>query len=105
MNGQWTGRYDGSNHGLLVIDLDDMGTHYAGRAYVYDDNVALPSTVAYVRTKDKAACFQAAIPLLPFDPRSRKPGSWAEVAQLFPGVTFPEKADVGLALADNLGEI
>jgi hypothetical protein len=40
MNGQWLGRYTGTNSGTLVIELDDMETHYEGRAYAYDDNSA-----------------------------------------------------------------
>src|SRR5215469_1382490 len=38
MNGQWVGRYAGTNSGLLIIDLDGMGAHYEGRACAYDDN-------------------------------------------------------------------
>ena len=38
MNGQWVGRFAGTNSGLLIIDLDGMGAHYEGRACAYDDN-------------------------------------------------------------------
>jgi hypothetical protein len=56
MNGQWIGRYSGTNSGLLVIDLDDMATHYEGRAFAYDDNLSLPSTFAFIKTPDKLPC-------------------------------------------------
>jgi hypothetical protein len=40
MNGQWIGRYSGTNSELLVIDCDDMEMHYEGRAFAYDENPA-----------------------------------------------------------------
>lgn len=46
MNGQWLGQYTGTNSGSLVIDFDDMGTHYEGRAFAYDDNNSMPATKA-----------------------------------------------------------
>jgi hypothetical protein len=30
MNGQWIGPYSGTNTGIVVADLDDVGTGYAG---------------------------------------------------------------------------
>jgi hypothetical protein len=41
MNGQWLGRYSGTNSGTLFINLDDMGSHYAGNVFAYDDNTSL----------------------------------------------------------------
>jgi hypothetical protein len=36
MNGYWVGPYSGSNVGRLVLEVDDMGNHFEGCAYVYD---------------------------------------------------------------------
>jgi hypothetical protein len=30
MNGQWLGKYEGTNQGLMVANLDDMGSFYQG---------------------------------------------------------------------------
>jgi hypothetical protein len=73
MNGQWIGRYSGTNSGLLVIDLDDMGTHYEGRAFAYDDNPSMPSTFAFIKTPDKSSTFQLSLDLLPVNPHTGNP--------------------------------
>lgn len=95
MNGQWVGQYNGSNQGTLVIDLDDLGTQYAGRIYAYDNNLDLPFAVAYIAIPRGVTTFREKLRLSPIDPRTRNPGVWTDdVAKLFPGVTFPEMADV-----------
>ena len=38
MNGYWYGIYTGSNSGQIVVEVDDMGDHFYGSAYVYDNN-------------------------------------------------------------------
>ena len=48
LTGQWIGRYSGTNNGLLVLDLDDFGTHHAGTACVWDDNLNLPCSIARI---------------------------------------------------------
>jgi hypothetical protein len=48
MNGQWIGHYSGTNMGILVADLDDVGTSYAGEIYVYDNNSGYPRTFAFI---------------------------------------------------------
>ena len=75
MNGQWAGRYSGSTTGLLVIDLDDMGTHYEGRAYAYEDNHSLPRTFVIIRTSNKESAFQLTLETHPIDPRTEEPTS------------------------------
>jgi hypothetical protein len=96
MNGQWMGRYTGSNSGTLVIDLDDRGAYYEGRAYVYEDNQALPSTVALIKTQDKANTCRLTLPVYPIDPRTGDQTSWNQLASFFPTITFPAFAEVVL---------
>jgi hypothetical protein len=97
MNGQWIGPYTGSNSGLLVIDLDDMGTHYEGRAFVWHDNPSLPGTFVFIKTLDKAASRHLSLDLLPVNPRTGDVGSRDQIAPLFPPcVTFPRRAEVNL---------
>jgi hypothetical protein len=97
MNGQWVGRYGGSNSGLLVIDIDDMGAHYQGRAYAYDDNHGMPSTFVFVQTPDKADSFRLKLDLYPIDPRNSEPSTWEQLGSLFPGVIFPRRAEVNFS--------
>lgn len=94
MNGQWMGRYIGSTSGQLVVDLDDMGTHYQGQACAYEDNSALPSTIVPIVTQNKESSFQLTLLTLPIDPRTGEVTSWNQIASAFPQLTFPGQADV-----------
>ncbi len=102
MNGQWIGRYTGTNTGLLVVDFDDMETHYEGHAFAYDDNSTLPGSVLFIRTPDKARRFQQTLDVFPIHPHTGDPATWNQIAQLFPENTnFPTRADVTLDWADE----
>lgn len=101
MNGQWLGRYSGSNAGTLFINLDDRGTHYAGNVFAYDDNQLLPHTYAYIRTSDKGESHHLTLELAPVHPQTGDPSSWSQVAPFFaPNIVFPKSAEVDLKL-DN----
>ena len=54
MNGYWYGIYTGSNSGQIVVEVDDMGDHFYGSAYVYDNNPLMPSTWAEIKTPNKS---------------------------------------------------
>jgi hypothetical protein len=96
MNGQWLGRYSGSNSGRLVIDFDDVGTHYEGRAFAYDDNYpSLPATFAFIKTPSKASTFELCLDLLPVNPRTGDPAlSLGSTGGAFPsGHRFSKAGD------------
>jgi hypothetical protein len=83
MNGQRIGRYTGSNTGLLVVEIDDIGTHYEGRAFADDDNPLLPGPVVLIKTPDKAKHYQQNLELSPStphrQPRTVDPGTWDQI--------------------------
>jgi FRG domain len=93
MRGQWIGNYGGTNTGTAVVDIDDMGDHFEGRAFVYDDRQDLPSTYAAIRTADKARKFQLKLELLPIHPLTGDPVTWPEIQKLFPAVSFSRIAN------------
>ena len=99
MNGQWLGRYTGTNSGTLVIELDDIGTHYEGQVFAWDDNHAQPSAWASVKTTGKEAAVHLRVQLSPIDPRTGAPTTWNQLASLFPNVVFPSYADVDFEFA------
>jgi len=102
MNGQWIGNYTGTNSGLLVIDLDDFGTHYEGIACAYDDDPSLPGTVVYIKTADKQDSFQARLELLPIDPHTGQPTTWDRMQALFNSdARMPEYAHVNLTYGSD----
>lgn len=57
MNGQWVGLFNGSSSGTLVIELDDLGTHYEGWAYAYEDDPMSIGIAARISTPDKSDTF------------------------------------------------
>jgi poly-beta-hydroxyalkanoate depolymerase len=81
-----------------MIDLDDMGAHYEGRACAYDDNPALLSISMLIKTVDKATPFHLRLPLFPIDPRNGEPTTWNQLASLYPNVVFPTYAETDLSL-------
>jgi hypothetical protein len=101
MNGQWLGRYGGANSGTLIVELDDMGAHYEGRAFAYDDDTTQPSTFALVKTPDKQPAHNLRIPLFPLDPRTGDPTTWNQLASAFPNTVFPTYADIDFKLTDE----
>lgn len=103
MNGQWIGRFSGSNSGQLVIDLDDRGTHFEGIACAYDDDPLLPGTFVRVKTADKQPTFQDRLPVFPIDPRTGEPNEWANLQALFPqGMNVPKFVSVSLNSQDDV---
>jgi len=50
MEGQWIGYAEGANEGLVVVDLDHMGSYYAGHAYLFESDQNVPSTLARLKT-------------------------------------------------------
>ena len=53
MKGQWIGRYQGTNNGLILVDIDDCGDHFEGRAHLYDDDPELTGQIVIIETKDR----------------------------------------------------
>lgn len=100
MNGQWLGRYSGTNSGTLFINLDDMGSHYAGNVFAYDDNAALPHIYASIRTPNKEASCSLCLDLAPLHPHTGDPAIWNQISAFFgPSVTCPMRAEAHFELA------
>jgi FRG domain len=83
MNGYWTGPYVGSNVGRMVVEIDDMETHFEGCAYAYDSNPSLPSTFAIIKTSDKSNRLQLKAQLCPLHPQTGEPVDWSQIANLY----------------------
>lgn len=95
MNGQWIGKYAGSNSGEIIVNLDEMSDHYKGVAFLKDENKQLPLIVAILKTNDKSTAFQFKTQeIYSFNPMTRIVDIWDNVKVLFPGVTFPKEAEI-----------
>ncbi len=97
MHGQWIGRYRGSNSGMFVINLDDMGTCYRGEAFAYDDDPAYPSICALVQTPGNDSICQGCVDIFPIHPRTGDRSTWDQVIAFYPpNLMFPRRAEVRL---------
>ncbi len=94
MNGYWYGIYTGSNSGQIVVEVDDMGDHFYGSAYVYDNNPLMPSTWAEIKTPNKSDRLQFQSRLLPLHPDTGEFIEWHQITGRYPGVTFPKQAAI-----------
>jgi hypothetical protein len=80
MQGQWLGRYTGSNSGEAILELDEVGDHYEGKAYILEDQQLSPSTIAYVSLPKGVAHHKSSdVPLRPLDPTSLDVTEWQVV--------------------------
>jgi hypothetical protein len=106
MNGQWLGRYSGTNSGILFVNLDDMGSHYAGNVFAYNDNTTLPSAYSFIRTPSKQTSCHLCLDLAPLHPHTGDPSNWTQISALFASnVTFPRQAEADFDLVNGVLKI
>ncbi len=107
MNGQWIGRYTGTNQGLLVIDLDDVGTHCDGTAVALNSNAALPPMLAdLVNVSNGQQAFVLRAMTMPIDRASGRPVVWDEIKKNYPDdLVIPSHADITLNVGVDTSQI
>jgi hypothetical protein len=102
MQGQWLGRYTGTNSGEAIIELDEIEDHYEGKAFIFDSRTQVPSTVAFVNLPKSVAVHKAdGVILKPLDPNSMDITEWRQLVPRFPDFRFPLTADAEWHLSDN----
>jgi FRG domain len=84
MKGQWIGNYGGLHEGLIVLNVDDRGTHFEGVAYINESNNKLPTVAAVFATesKDKNFSFKTST-ILPINPTNGVVDSWDNVKAFY----------------------
>ena len=96
MQGQWIGNYEGTNKGLIIINIDDRGNYYEGIAYLYDSINSLPNFGAFFKTENKDRSFKIRTQfIMAIDPRTGFLDSWDNCKKLYTeNIIIPEYADV-----------
>src|SRR6266478_7627694 len=103
MQGQWTGKYSGTNAGDAILELDAVGNNFEGRVYVYDDRPDLPATAAFIKIPvDVTTHSIPDLPLTPLDPITVEFTEWQNIKGRFPGVTFPTKANTDWTIGKDI---
>ena len=98
MRGQWLGSYQGNTQGTVTVELDDMGDHYEGMAYVYPGNPGFPPIAGAVTTVDKSDKFSLKLKTDAIDMRRGIVVSWDSVKQNYPGVSLDPEVDSSWSL-------
>lgn len=90
MHGQWLGSYSGVDpSGTVTVELDDLGDHYEGMAYIYPGNYpAYPAIGGMVTTVDKSDQFSLQIGVDPIDMGHGVLESWDSIKHKYPKVTL-----------------
>lgn len=100
MEGQWIGTAEGPNAGLVVVDLDHMGSYYLGHAYLFENDLSAPSTLATLKTEAIGDQFDLPnCPVTPLHPTSPIALPRDNLARDFPDLEFPTTANIRLQLA------
>jgi len=104
MNGQWIGKFTGSNgDGNIVVNIDERATCYQGVAYTHPDNRALPNSAAVFKTKNKEPKAQLRTDaLLPLDPVTANVTTWDAIKDKYPNLVFSQYADVTISLENEV---
>ncbi|UVT16409.1 MAG: FRG domain-containing protein [Nitrospira sp.] len=107
MRGQWIGNVSGQNKGLLMLNVDDRGTHFEGIAYLNVTNRHLPSTAATFVTANKERSFEfRTTSVLPINPIKGVVDSWDNGKQFYdPQIRISGYADVKGTWNDNFIEL
>src|SRR6266487_2680464 len=74
MNGQWRGKFSGTQSGAITVNIDERQTAYEGIAYLLPDEDNAPAVAASFRTPNKENSFSCrTTAILPIDPVSGFP--------------------------------
>lgn len=102
MRGQWLGRYQGTNSGRLMINVDRVADHFEGVAYMQPDNKQLPGTVVYLKTTKDTLEQEALGVTFPIHPHTGFQTTWDEIKDLYAAdVSHSREAKVKLKVSGN----
>lgn len=102
MKGQWIGRYEGTNSGTIVVNVDELPTSFRGVAYLSEGDPTLPPTAAVFQTPTKANNQRIKVEVAPVHPHTRFIDSWDRVKALYaPDVVVPKSADADITWTED----
>ena len=94
MRGQWLGSYKGNTNGVVTIELDDLGDHYEGMAFIYPADPAIfPPIAGAVTTADKSPKFAVQIRTDVIDLQRGFLVGWEAVKHNYPKITLDPTID------------
>lgn len=104
LKGQWIGSYQGAAQGNMIVNIDDVGTHYEGNASVLPHRRDIPSSFFFFSTPSKSENETFTVYPSAVHPITLQLVSWNDIKHLYgPEVEHAESADVRISLSN--GEI
>lgn len=84
-----------SVEGNIMLNIDEVGDHYRGVAYVSPRDSQIPSSVAYFRTRNQNPSQRLTAEIYPIDPSTGFQSTWEQVKKYYSdNVTHSGEADV-----------
>lgn len=96
MNGQWRYEIGGDRPGQMILDVDHLGDHYEGYAFIIYDH-AIPGMLAQISTKDLSTVQKISTPIDLVNPTNSTALNRADVEQAYPG-QYPSTLTATLTL-------
>lgn len=96
LNGQWIGKYSGTNSGDIHVNIDEDEASYHGVAYVFSPDPKFPIAAARFSTPGKRRDFSFRTESIQPIDLSTSPGplEWESLQAKYPDMTFAKYADV-----------
>src|SRR5579872_62518 len=96
MNGQWIGKYTGTQSGEVIVNMDDRGSYFQGVAYLIDSKGNVPRIGLALRTRNKDNDFNLRPDALwVIHPETGDAATWTDVKESYAAETvIPGSIDV-----------
>lgn len=104
MNGQWIGKFDGTNTGHITLNIELTNNRYEGQAVMVDYNLLIPSITAKVNFEDIGDNnFRGMLSdILPINKNTLLPDLWQNVKDFFDSsVQIPASNELKAHLENN----
>jgi hypothetical protein len=101
VKGQWIGKIQSDGECTIILNIDDLGSKYAGVAFVTPDDTKLPAIAGFFQTPDKKRENIITAHIMPIDPRTSITTIWDEIKQLYPDVSLSKEAKINLNINEN----
>lgn len=102
MRGQWTGRYDGTRTGDVVLDMDEGPNAFSGVGYLFPDDLSVPASMVRLHTPDQAASGTARLFVIgQLDPHTHDVIPHDQLQKQYPTLQFPTWVDIAYAEAGD----
>ena len=102
MKGQWTGVYQGTVDGKLMVNIDEVEGHFEGVAYMLPHEANFPASMAYLETENKHTEHEIVARLYPINPTTYLACEWEDIQNHYgEDVSHSKTANVTIRKIDN----